>query len=90
MITDWAKKFIAIFSPIVDTGMKYPKLHNWCCHAVNTVREYGMINGFTTETYELLHKYCVKIPYRMSNRRNATSQIINTVNSFFFYNYYNN
>ncbi|PKY31875.1 hypothetical protein RhiirB3_449695 [Rhizophagus irregularis] len=28
MITDWAKKFLALFAPIVDTEMRYPKLHN--------------------------------------------------------------
>ena len=79
MITKWAKEFIALFMPIVDTEMKYPKLHNWCYHIVNTIQEYGAINGFSTETYESLHKFCVKIPYRMSNHRNATSQMINTV-----------
>ena len=79
MITNWAREFIALFMPIVNTEMKYPKLHNWCCHIVNAIQEYGAINGSSTETYESLHKSCVKIPYRMSNRRNATSQIINTV-----------
>ena len=24
MITDWARKFITLFTPIVNTGMKYP------------------------------------------------------------------
>lgn len=79
MIIDWARKFIMLFMPIVDTGMRYPKLHNWCYHIVDTIQEYGAINGFTTETYESLHKSYVKIPYRMSNRRNAISQMINTV-----------
>ncbi|CAB4403554.1 unnamed protein product [Rhizophagus irregularis] len=78
MITDWAKKFLALFVPIVDTEMRYPKLHNWCYHIVASVREYGAINGFSTDTYESLHKYCVKIPYRMSNRRDAISQIVKT------------
>ena len=59
--------------------MRYPKLHNWCYHIVASVREYGAINGFSTDTYESLHKYCVKIPYRMSNRRDAISQIVKTV-----------
>ncbi|CAB5365246.1 unnamed protein product [Rhizophagus irregularis] len=79
MITDWAKKFLALFAPIVDTEMRYPKLHNWCYHIVTSVQEYGAINGFSTDTYESLHKYCVKIPYRMSNRRDAISQIVKTV-----------
>jgi hypothetical protein len=79
MITDWAKKFLALFAPIVDTEMRYPKLHNWYYHIVASVRKYGAINGFSTDTYESLHKYCVKIPYRMSNRRDAISQIVKTV-----------
>ena len=84
MITDWARKFVILFMPIVDTGMKYLKLHNWCYHIIDTIRRYGAINGFTTETYESLHKSYVKIPYRMSNRRDATSQIIKMVNLFLF------
>lgn len=84
MITNWTKKFLELFMPIVDTGMKYPKLHNWCYHVVDAVREYGAINGFSTETYESLHKYCVKIPYRISNHRNVTLQITKTVFYHFF------
>ena len=79
MITDWTKEFIALFMPIINTEMKYPKLHNWHYHIIDTIQKYGAINGFSTKTYESLHKSCVKTPYRMSNRRNATSQIINTV-----------
>ena len=33
----------------------------------------------TTETYETLHKDYVKIPYRMSNKKDYMKQIINTV-----------
>lgn len=44
-----------------------------------TITEYGAINNFTTETYETLHKEFVKNPYRMSNRRNATLQMLQTV-----------
>ncbi|PKK56506.1 hypothetical protein RhiirC2_721821 [Rhizophagus irregularis] len=79
MIMNWAKEFIFLFMPIVNTEMKYPKLHNWYFHIVDAIREYGAINGFTTESYELLHKFCVKIPYRMTNRNNVTPQIINMV-----------
>jgi hypothetical protein len=79
MIIDWANKFINLFTPIADTEMKYPKLHNWQHHIIDAIRNYGAINGFTTETYESLHKFYIKAPYRMSNRRDATSQIINLV-----------
>ena len=30
---------------------------------------YGAINGYTTETYESLHKDFVKIPYWSSNKK---------------------
>ncbi|CAJ0896902.1 12637_t:CDS:2 [Entrophospora sp. SA101] len=60
-------QFISLFTTVVDTGMKYPKLHNWCYHIIDIVKEYGAINSFTAETYESLHRFCVKIPYRISN-----------------------
>ncbi|PKY55433.1 hypothetical protein RhiirA4_427506 [Rhizophagus irregularis] len=87
MIMNWAKEFIFLFMPIVNTEMKYPKLHNWYFHIVDAIREYGAINGFTTESYELLHKFCVKIPYRMTNRNNVTPQIINMVRRDSILNY---
>jgi hypothetical protein len=40
------------------------------------IKEYGAINGFTTETYETLHKDAVKKPYRASNKRQLTDQMI--------------
>lgn len=43
------------------------------------IKEYGAINGFTTETYETLHKDAVKNPYRASNKRQPTDQMIKTV-----------
>ena len=33
----------------------------------------------TTETYETLHKDYVKIPYRMSNKKDYMKQILNAV-----------
>ena len=38
-----------------------------------------MINGFTTETYETLHKFYVKNPYRKSNKKEVMKQILNKV-----------
>jgi hypothetical protein len=60
--------------------MKFPKLHSWIYHIVDTIREFGAINGYTTETYESLHKSYVKIPYRLSNKKNVENQIMQTVN----------
>jgi hypothetical protein len=48
---------------------------------INSIEEYGAINGFTTETYEFLHKDYVKKPYRASNKREASQQMINTVSN---------
>jgi hypothetical protein len=58
-------------------------------HIINSIEEFGAINGFTTETYEFLHKDYVKIPYRSSNKREAIGQIINTV-SIFLKSFFNN
>ncbi|RHZ50177.1 hypothetical protein Glove_504g6 [Diversispora epigaea] len=40
---------------------------------------FGIINGYTTETYESLHKDFVKILYRMSNKKNVEDQIMKTL-----------
>jgi hypothetical protein len=53
-----------------------------------TIKEYGAINGFTTETYETLHKDAIKKPYKSSNKRNATDQMIKTVS--FMYDAFTN
>ena len=54
-------------------------MHNWYYHVIASIEEYGAINGFTMEIYESLHKDSVKKPYRASNKRNATDQMIKTV-----------
>ena len=40
------------------------------------------MNGWTTETYESLHKYYVKTPYRSSNKRDINTQIIGSVRKY--------
>ncbi|RHZ78766.1 hypothetical protein Glove_156g75 [Diversispora epigaea] len=37
------------------------------------------INGYTTETYESLHKSYVKTPYRLSNKKGIEEQIMKTI-----------
>ena len=64
--------------------MKFPKLHLWVFHIVDTIREYRAINGYTTETYESLHKSYVKTPYRISNKKDIEKQIMQTVNIFYY------
>ena len=40
---------------------------------------YGVINGYTMKTYKSLHKNFVKIPYRISNKKNIENQLLETV-----------
>ena len=76
---DWAQEFVKIFSPYSRSGLQLPKLHSWCHHVVPLIKKYGSINSMTTETYETLHKDYVKIPYRMSNKKDYMKQILNAV-----------
>jgi len=55
------------------------KLHSWLYHVDESIREYGSMNGWTTETYESLHKDYIKTPYRLSNKRDINTQIIGSV-----------
>ncbi|RHZ85217.1 hypothetical protein Glove_69g43 [Diversispora epigaea] len=56
--------------------MKFPKFHSWIFYIVDTIREYRAINGYTTKTYENLHKSYVKTPYRLSNKKDVEKQTI--------------
>jgi hypothetical protein len=75
---------VKLFKDYSRSGLKLPKLHNWMYHIVSSIEEFGAINGFTTETYEFLHKDYVKNPYRASNKREAIGQMINTVSIVWF------
>ncbi|GBC40150.2 hypothetical protein GLOIN_2v1470492 [Rhizophagus irregularis DAOM 181602=DAOM 197198] len=79
LITDWITAFVKLFQHYSRSELKLPKLHNWVYHIINSIEEFGAINGYTTETYEFLHKDYVKNPYRSSNKRELMGQIINTV-----------
>ena len=79
MINDWANLFIKLFQDLSPSGLKLSKLHSWIYHIVDTIREYGAINGYTTETYESLHKTYVKNPYRLSNKKDVVDQIMKNV-----------
>ncbi|RHZ68247.1 hypothetical protein Glove_296g5 [Diversispora epigaea] len=78
-INDWGDLFIKLFQNISNSHLKFPKLHLWIYHIVDTIREYGAINGYTTETYENLHKTYVKIPYRLSNKKEVEKQIMKNI-----------
>ena len=62
--------------------MKLPKLYSWIHHIILSIRLYGAINGFISETYESLHKNYVKQPYRMSNKKNIEMQLMQIVSKY--------
>ncbi|RHZ54350.1 hypothetical protein Glove_428g97 [Diversispora epigaea] len=78
-INDWGDLFIKLFQNISNSHLKFPKLHSWIYHIVDTIREYGAINGYTTETYKSLHKTYVKILYRLSNKKEVEKQIMENI-----------
>ena len=71
--------FVQMFQFISPSGLKLPKLHSWMYYIIDSIRSYGAINGYITETYESLHKYFIKIPYRISNKKNIETQLLQTV-----------
>ncbi|GES94754.1 hypothetical protein GLOIN_2v1785873 [Rhizophagus clarus] len=73
----WAQMFVKAFKFVSPSNLKLPKLHSWIYHIIDSIRSYGAINGYTTETYESLYKYFVKIPYRISNKKGRTSAFTN-------------
>jgi len=51
-------------------------------HIVDSIKSFGAINGFTTETYESLHKEYVKIPYQLINKNSMYLMLYNS--NFYF------
>ncbi|RHZ88348.1 hypothetical protein Glove_23g39 [Diversispora epigaea] len=68
---EWAKLFVEIFKPYSRSKLKFPKFHSWIYHIFESICQF--------ETYESLHKDFVKIPYRMSNKKNMEDQIMKTL-----------
>ncbi|RHZ57978.1 hypothetical protein Glove_380g8 [Diversispora epigaea] len=75
-INNWGDLFIKLFQNISNSHLKFLKLHSWIYHIVDTIREYGAINGYTIKTYESLHKTYVKISYRLSNKKEIRRRAI--------------
>ncbi|GET56382.1 hypothetical protein GLOIN_2v1783703 [Rhizophagus irregularis DAOM 181602=DAOM 197198] len=75
----WARMFVKAFKFVSPSNLKLPKLHSWVYHIIDSIRSYGAINGYTTETYVSLHKYFVKIPYRISNKKDVEPQLLRTI-----------
>ncbi|UZN99335.1 uncharacterized protein OCT59_000613 [Rhizophagus irregularis] len=75
----WTWMFVKAFKFVSPSNLKLPKLHSWVYYIIDSIRSYGAINGYTTETYESLHKYFVKIPYRISNKKDVEPQLLRTI-----------
>jgi hypothetical protein len=72
-------KFISLFKSYSASNLKYPKLHSWIYHTADLIKKYGCLNGFSTETYESLHRDFVKTPYYLTNKQNIEDQILKMV-----------
>ena len=46
---------------------------------VSAICKYGALNRLLTETYETLHKFYVKNPYQLLNRKEVMWQLVNAV-----------
>ena len=74
-------KGLLIFFKIIHLELKLPKLHSWVHHIINSIKSFGIINGYTTETYESLHKEYVKNLYWLSNKRDIETQMMKMVST---------
>ncbi|EXX77491.1 hypothetical protein RirG_023280 [Rhizophagus irregularis DAOM 197198w] len=79
LITIWSCEFVNVFARFNPSNLRLPKLHSWRYHVISAIRQFGAINGYTSETYETLHKFYVKNPYRKSNKKEVMNQILNRV-----------
>ncbi|RHZ86978.1 hypothetical protein Glove_41g178 [Diversispora epigaea] len=78
-INEWAKLFIELFEEYSSSKLQFLKLHSWVFHICSSIREFGAINGYTTETYESLHKDYVKKPYKLTNKKEIEKQIMKII-----------
>nr|CAG8610763.1 13700_t:CDS:2 [Entrophospora candida] len=58
---EWAKLFIKLCFTFSPSNLQLPKCHSWLFHTDETIRQFGPLNGITTETYEALHKSYFKL-----------------------------
>ncbi|KAF0369726.1 hypothetical protein F8M41_013436 [Gigaspora margarita] len=70
---------INIFQAYSLSELKFPKLHSWVHYIIDLIRKYGTLNGFSTKTYESLHKDFVKASYYLTNKQNIEIQIMKMV-----------
>ena len=68
-----------VFQGLSPSKFALPKLHSWVHHAVPSIRLFGALDGYSTETYESFHKDCVKNPYKRTNHKAVEGQMLNVV-----------
>ena len=68
-----------MFKRFSVSQLKLPKLHSWIYRIIPSIRKYGVINGYTSDTYESLHKEHVKRPYNLTNKKNIEDQLMQKV-----------
>ncbi|UZO29298.1 uncharacterized protein OCT59_022777 [Rhizophagus irregularis] len=71
----WSDLFIKLMSRFSRSNLNLPKLHSWRFHLIPSIYQFEAVSGFTSETYELLHKTNVKQPYRITNKHHINKQM---------------
>ncbi|RHZ77398.1 hypothetical protein Glove_180g5 [Diversispora epigaea] len=83
-INEWAKLFIELFEEYLLSKLQFSKLHSWVFYICSSIREFGTINRYITETYESLHKNYIKKSYKLTNKKEIEKQIMKILNILFW------
>ncbi|RHZ68093.1 hypothetical protein Glove_297g1 [Diversispora epigaea] len=80
----WALEFLHLFSQYSASNLQLPKLHIWLAHTGEVIKEFGSLNGYSTDTYETLHKFYIsrqnilKSIWKPKKKKNKNNNIIFT------------
>jgi len=53
---------------VVKKNSSFPKFHMWFQHLIPSIRLFGHLDNFSTESFEKFHQKSVKGPWRMSRK----------------------
>ncbi|RHZ78893.1 hypothetical protein Glove_155g146 [Diversispora epigaea] len=70
------KVMVFVVDDLLNKDLSEEAIEKWA----NLFIKLFAINGYTTETYKALHKTYVKIPYRLSNKKDVEEQMMKTIN----------
>ena len=70
---------MTIYKIILILVSKLFKLYSWIYYIILFICNYSTINRFTSETYESFHKTYIKQLYRISNKKNIETQLMQAV-----------